>query len=1004
MLDTTTAPLALTLGAPFSDNLMLQRGVALPIWGTAAPGETIRVSFAGQNPATQAGTDGAWCVELAPLTAAATPAELIVLGATASVVISNVLVGDVWLCAGQSNMEWKLAASANAEPEIREARYPAVRLLSVPRVPSHVPLTEMYGAHWQVCAPQSAAAFSAVAYFFGRELHRQLDVPIGLIDASWGGTKAEVWTSAERLRKIPSMAGALASHDAQLAAALSHPRQGLYAVPPECTADIRNGGYPLGWADLPKPPGTWSEMALPAQWQRRELDFNGVLWFRKEVHLPPAWAGRELKLSVGAVDKADTTYFNNVKVGGFGMAQRPDAYRVNRDYVVAATLPREGANVIAVRVHSDVFDGGMTGPAEAMTLSCPGLPEAPAIQLAGNWEYAVECNYGPRRCTTAALFNGMISPLTRLALRGVVWYQGESNEFLPTLYQELLPALIQDWRTHWGRTELPFLIVQLPNFRTRSAFQEDSSWALLREAQSRALRLPHTGVITTIDLGEANDVHPRNKQDVGYRVAQNALATVYGKTRPWSGPVLASATVEAGAIRLQFRQTGGGLVAHGDAPLKGFVLCGADRQFVPASAVIAGDDILVAAAGVTAPLAVRYAWADNPDGNLFSQAGLPAAPFRTDSFDDFAAHIQVNGNLDNARLAFTLKQRGTVAFLGGSITEMDGYRPMVADVLQKRFPQTAFTFINAGIGSTTSTTGAFRLEQDVLAQGPIDLLFLEFAVNDDQDGDHTREECIRGMEGIIRHARRCNPHLDIVVTFFVNEGMLATLQQGQQPLRLAAHQEVVNHYELPTIQLAAEVAREIAAGELSWEQYGGVHPAPFGNAICARMIGELFARVWADPLPLGARQVNHPTPTPLAPLNYEHGRFIDLQAAKVVRGWTLGVPAWDSLPGAKRPRFLSLPLLTATTPGAELTLAFAGTAVGAYILAGPDAGRVAASIDGGPFTTIELFHSYSRGLHYPRTVMLGTNLTPGPHTLTLRMTPESSHAGHAMRIIAFTAN
>ena len=623
----------ITLASVFADNMVLQRGLAVPVWGKATPGERVSVTFAGQRKEGKAGQEGEWIIQLDPLTASAEPGELIVTGKN-RVVIKNVLVGEVWLCSGQSNMELKLSDAANAEQEVRDAHFPAIRFLSVPRVPCNSPLTELHGAQWTVCSPQTAGAFSAVGYFFGRELHRKLGVPIGLIDASWGGTKAESWTSLESLGQIPAMASDLAAREARLRSSKSHSKPGLYAVPLECTTDIRNGGYPLGWADIPNPPGDWADMTLPAQWQQRGLDFSGILWFRKSVELPPEWVGRDLNLSVGTVDKTDTTYFNNVKVGGLGTEQRPDAYRVNRAYNVAGMLSRKGANAIAVRVHSDLFDGGMTGPAEAMTLSCPSLPESPAIRLDGVWKYAVECNYGPRTCSEAAtLFNGMISPLTRFALRGVVWYQGESNEFVPALYNELLPCLIQDWRAHWGIQGLPFLIVQLPNFRKVSFFEANSAWPKLREAQTLALRLPNTGVITTIDLGEAGDIHPKRKQPVGYRAALNALANVYGMKVEWSGPVYSSVKVENGAIRLHFTRVGGGLVAKGGSFLKGFVICGANRKFIPAVATIDGEDVLVFSPEVKEPLAVRYAWADNPDCNLYNQAGLPASPFRTDTFD-----------------------------------------------------------------------------------------------------------------------------------------------------------------------------------------------------------------------------------------------------------------------------------------------------------------------------------------------------------------------------------
>ena len=389
-------------------------------------------------------------------------------------------------------------------------------------------------------------------------------------------------------------------------------------------------------------------------------------------------------------------------------------------------------------------------------------------------------------------------------------------------------------------------------------------------------------------------------------------------------------------------------------------------------------------------------------------AVLLLAPLATrcaaDEKRPFSDNVQFRGSLNNARYQFEQTKKGRVAFMGGSITEMNGYRPMVCESLQKRFPATEFTFIDAGISSTCSTTGAFRLDHDVLRDGPVDLFFVEFAVNDDQDGHHTRAECIRGMEGIIRHARRSNPNIDIVVTYFVNEGMLKTLQSGAVPLTVEAHETVAAHYTVSTINLAKEVAEEITAGTLTWKQYGGVHPAPFGNALCTRMIEELLGRVWR-PAPAGpTAPVAHTLPAPLDPLNYGAGRFIDPSAAKLKRGWSLEVPDWKSLAGQTRARFARIPMLSATEAGAELALEFEGTAVGAYIVAGPDAGIAEVSIDGGPFQSVDLFHAFSKGLHYPRTVLLGSDLKPGKHTLTLRMSSETKSAGHAMRIIQFVAN
>lgn len=392
------------------------------------------------------------------------------------------------------------------------------------------------------------------------------------------------------------------------------------------------------------------------------------------------------------------------------------------------------------------------------------------------------------------------------------------------------------------------------------------------------------------------------------------------------------------------------------------------------------------------------------------KAAVCAAAFACVSAADsvspaFGDKVRLRGDFQNARTTFERTGKGTVAFIGGSITEMHGYRPMVCDLLKKRFPNTVFTFISAGISSTCSTTGAFRLGTDVLDHGPVDLLFIEFAVNDDQDAHHSREECIRGMEGIIRHARQANPATDIVMTFFVNEYMLKTLQAGQTPLTVDAHTAVAEYYRVPTIHLAKEVAEEISGGRLTWEQYGGVHPAPAGNAICARMIDELFNRAWAGPLAKEATVNPSLVPlTPLDPLCYAAGRFVDTKEARVKQGWTLGVPDWKALKGGKRPRFTSVPMLCATAPGAELTLAFDGTAVGAYVVAGPDAGIAESSVDGGPFQKTEVYHAYSKDLHYPRTVMFATGLAAGPHTLTLRVAPETTSEGHAIRIMRFVAN
>ncbi len=371
-----------------------------------------------------------------------------------------------------------------------------------------------------------------------------------------------------------------------------------------------------------------------------------------------------------------------------------------------------------------------------------------------------------------------------------------------------------------------------------------------------------------------------------------------------------------------------------------------------------------------------------------------------------SGNVHFRNHFDNSWKAFAGKKKGTVAFIGGSITEMNGYRVMVEQDLRRRFPGTQFKFINAGISSTCSTTGAHRLARDVLAMQP-DLLFVEFAVNDDQDASHAERECRRGMEGILRTAREKNPSMDVIVTHFVNPPMLELLQQGKTPVSSGAHESVAAHYGVSTIDLAREVAERIEAKQLTWKQYGGTHPAPAGNRVAADMIEELLDAAWADHQALSdSNPGRHLVPEPLDTGSYVQGQLVPVAKSKFDKSWVLGIPAWDSIPGGKRGRFTQLEMLCTEADAAELTFDFEGQAVGLYVLAGPDAGRVEYSLDGADFETRELFHRFSKGLHYPRTVMLATDLEPGPHQLKLRVakTSHPQSKGNAVRILEFVTN
>ncbi len=361
-------------------------------------------------------------------------------------------------------------------------------------------------------------------------------------------------------------------------------------------------------------------------------------------------------------------------------------------------------------------------------------------------------------------------------------------------------------------------------------------------------------------------------------------------------------------------------------------------------------------------------------------------------------NVTCRSDFRNCKIQFEQNKTGHVAFLGGSITEMNGYRPMMCEFLEDKFPSTEFTFTNAGIASTGSTTGAFRMERDVLAKGPLDLLFVEFAVNDDQDGEHTYEQALMGMEAIIRKARKHNPNVDIVMTFFVNPNILNDYQQGKVRTSVAAHKAVAAHYNISTCNLAKEVADQISIGTLNWETFGGTHPHDFGNRICANMISSMLEEAWS-------RKEVVKNSEPINVFNFENGSLVNPASCDFDKKWTYAIPDWQNIEGSKRERFLNCKMLSTTKSGAELAFNFEGTAVGVYIVAGPDAGMVEVSIDGGDYVKFDLFHhKYSKGLHYPQTVMFATELSKGVHTMKLRMLKETSGTGTAARIMDFVVN
>ena len=621
----------------FTDHAVLQRDVPVPVWGWAEPGQRVKVALAGQSVETTADAKGKWMARLGPYPAGG-PHVMAVSGPK-SVEVKDLLVGDVWICSGQSNMEWPLSVANNAEREIAEASHPRIRLFSVPKKIAIEP-TETVDASWKVCSPETAASFSAVGYFFGRELQRELNVPIGLINSSWGGTVAEAWVSAGALDAVADFRPDLAQIKAEAGEA-GKPRMNLDKAMAAWwkKSDPGSSEQPT-WADPKFDASAWKSMDLPGHWEDRGLaDFDGLAWFRKEITLPDAWDGRGATLGLGPIDDRDTTFVNGTEVGHMNLWNAP------RNYKIPAGVLKAGRNVIAVRALDTSGPGGFSGEAKDMTLTLAGDEKAEPITLAGPWAYKASTplsdlssppeaeGTNPNRVTV--LYNGMIAPLKPFPIKGAIWYQGESNAGRAKQYRTLLPTLIRDWRSAFQVGDFGFEIVQLANFLAVKDEPGESQWAELREAQFLTTKaLPNVGLGLAIDIGDAEDIHPRNKQDVGRRLALNALATSYGKDIEFSGPVYKAKEVQGKAIRLTFDHHGGGLVAKGAEKPTGFAIAGQDGKYAWADAVIEGDTIVVSSPLVEAPTNVRYAWADNPVCNLYNQAGLPAVPFRTDAPKD----------------------------------------------------------------------------------------------------------------------------------------------------------------------------------------------------------------------------------------------------------------------------------------------------------------------------------------------------------------------------------
>lgn len=665
LLVPSAAPANVTLPSLFSNHAVLQKTAKVPVWGSADPGKAVTVSLDGLKAETKAGADGKWQVLLDLKEKGPGPFEMTVEGNN-KITVSDVVVGEVWVCSGQSNMEFALKNAIGATEEIAASANPLLRQFRVKRNTSTTPLDKCEG-EWVPAAPDTAGNFTAVGYYFGKALQKELNVPVGLIHTSWGGTPSEAWTSAQGL---DSNADLKATKDRTLSDIGTFPKRQEEYVPKyqAWAAENKRQDHPAedfsAFSAESVTTQDWKPVTLPGPFSKAGLPDAGAVWARKTVEMDAKSAGKDLPVELGTIREFDTFYWNGEKIGET-LPTRPAT--ANRRYTVPGRLVKAGNNSIALRIFC---------PADKTGILANNAPfKAGSVNLAGEWlgkaefelpplDPAALASYPQRPAqpgglqhTAACLYNAMINPLLPYAIKGAIWYQGESNAGRAYQYRTAFPLMIQDWRTHWNQGDFPFYFCQLANYQAKKDLPGESGWAELRDAQTSTLSLPNTGMAVLIDIGETSDIHPRNKKDAGERLSYLALARDYGKKIPWSGPMFESVKIEGNKAVVKFTGTEGGLAAKAlpetqvmksadslTAPLvkpvpgselQGFAICGEDKQWKWADAKIEGETVVVSSPEVPQPVAVRYAWSDNPTCNLYNGAGLPASPFRTDDFPPF---------------------------------------------------------------------------------------------------------------------------------------------------------------------------------------------------------------------------------------------------------------------------------------------------------------------------------------------------------------------------------
>lgn len=611
----------------FSDGAVLQRDRPLPVWGWATPGAKIEVTFDARVATTKAASDGAWRVEL-PAHAAGGPFVMRVReGKDAAVTVRDVLVGDVWLASGQSNMEWPVAQAKDAEKEIAGAKDPEIRHFKIPKSWSGQPEARLTGGQWRSASPQTVGQFSAVAYYFARELRARTGVPIGIVDSTWGGSAIEAWMDA----------ASQSSDAAAIAAKLRDVRaadERAVAATQHRIARWPTNSSDASWKDEDFDDKNWDTLPVPGLWETAGYTgMDGVAWYRTTFELTAKEAAAGVTLGLGMIDDSDEAWINGQRIGG-----TTNQWNTPREYRIDPKVLHAGTNHLALRVTDTGGGGGVHGDAALVFLQPSGAPRRP---LATAWKFR------PATVTIAMeddknqietlLYNQMIHPLQPYPLRGFIWYQGEANagaDGRAYRYRDQFAMMIRSWRTDWAQPQLPFLWVQLANFRSGADTASESPWAILRESQSHTLSLPATAQVVTIDIGDPGDIHPRNKQEVGRRLALAARHVAYGESLVFSGPVFRTAKFNGHSVRIEFEPQASALAVRGGGTMVlGVEVAGDDRRFHPATATIEDGGVVVVSDDVPQSRAIRYAWSDDPEqANLVNSDGLPASPFRTDDW------------------------------------------------------------------------------------------------------------------------------------------------------------------------------------------------------------------------------------------------------------------------------------------------------------------------------------------------------------------------------------